>query len=396
MTQSTHQVAAKGVDKTGAMFQSIGARAKATGAQIRSVLGGAIAAAGAYLSLRSIKGGIDELGNLSDMAMKAGTSVDTLTKSALAFQVAGLNLPVETLAKSFQYLKKQTGEGGMDNFFKVAGEISKIDNAAERGAALVKNFGRSGLELQPLIDGGADAIAKMQTLTEIMPGVSQAAADAGDAASDSLKVFGTGAHNLFLKIVGNIVSMWSEDFPGGIRAGALNAINYFEWGLKRMFNRATYWGARIGLAFNAWGNFLFRGYSWEAAGREHSELIRQLDNDLNGRLEEIDAARENYKAKLAQLSVDDLANAFGKNRGTSAAPLAEEIGTTAAKAAHRVTNQLMMGGSSAANRLAVLGPEYQNEAKKQTDLLRKIAENTEKTAENTDEASEGYASTDLN
>ena len=56
----------------------------------------------------------------------------------------------------------------------------------------------------------------------------------------------------------------------------------------------------------------------------------------------------------------------------------------------------MMGGSSAANRLAVLGPEYQNEAKKQTDLLRKIAENTEKTAENTDEASEAYASTDLN
>ena len=76
-------------------------------------------------------------------------------------------------------------------------------------------------------------------------------------------------------------------------------------------------------------------------------------------------------------------------------PVAPEIGTAAAKAAHRVTNQLMLSGSSAANRLSVLGPEYQNETKKQTDLLKKIAQNTEKTAENTDEMGENYTPTDL-
>lgn len=394
MTQSTHQVAAKGVDKTGAMFQSIGARAKATGAQIRSVMGGAIAAAGAYLSLRSVKGGIDELGNLSDMAMKAGTSVDTLTKSALAFQVAGLNLPVETLAKSFQYLKKQTGEGGMDNFFKVAGEISKIDNAAERGAALVKNFGRSGLELQPLIDGGADAIAKMQTLTEIMPGVSQAAADAGDAASDSLKIFGTGAHNLFLKIVGNIVSMWSEDFPGGIRAGALNAVNWLETLAKKI----KAWVARVGNWIGSLGGLIYDSITgnWGSAWEVFQGTLRAGEDDFAARMEAANKSREEYITKLKTLNVDDLAGAFGGGRGTSAAQTAgEAIGTAAAKAAHRVTNQLMLSGSSAANRLSVLGPEYQNETKKQTDLLKKIAQNTEKTAENTDEMGENYTPTDL-
>lgn len=168
MSKSGTQFKVKGVDASGKAFDSIAARAKATGASIRAALGGALAAAGAYLSVRSVVGAINQLGQLSDLAMKAGTSVDTLTKSALAFQVAGLNLPVESLAKSFQYLKKQTGKGGMDNFFKVAGEIAKIDNAAERGAALVKNFGRSGLELQPLIDGGEEAIRKMQILAGIM------------------------------------------------------------------------------------------------------------------------------------------------------------------------------------------------------------------------------------
>ena len=367
-----------GIDKTGAAFTSIKNRAKATGASIRSIMGGAIAAAGAYLSVRSIKSGIDELGNLSDLAMKAGTSVDALTKSALAFQVAGLNLPVESLARSFQYLKKRTGEGGMDNFFKVAGEIAKIQNASERGAALVKNFGRSGLELQPLIDGGEEAIAKMHTLTEIMPGVSQAAADAGDATADSLKIFGTGAHNLFLKVVGKIASMWNDDFPGGVRAGALNAINWFDWALKRMYNFSVRWGAKIGLKLQAMWNWAENGYTWEQAMEEYDRLAEMLDKEMDAEKKKIDNKREVYKSKLRELSVDDLAGAFGPRSATA---LAGEIGEAAAKAAHRVTNELIMGGTNASNRLAILGPNFQNEQKKQTEVLKEIAKNTAKTAE---------------
>ena len=41
-----------GVDKTAAAFNSVKNRARATGAQIRSIMGGAIAAAGAYLSFQ--------------------------------------------------------------------------------------------------------------------------------------------------------------------------------------------------------------------------------------------------------------------------------------------------------------------------------------------------------
>ena len=41
-------------------------------------------------------------------------------------------------------------------------------------------------------------------------------------------------------------------------------------------------------------------------------------------------------------------------------------------AAKRITNELIMGGSNQASKLAMLGPQYQNEAKKQTDILAKI------------------------
>lgn len=54
-----------------------------------------------------------------------------------------------------------------------------------------------------------------------------------------------------------------------------------------------------------------------------------------------------------------------------------------------------MGGSYAALRASINGPQLQNETKKQTAILERIAKNTEKTAENTEESGETYISTDL-
>ena len=96
-----------GIDKTGAAFNSIKMRARATGASIRAALGGALAAAGAYLSLRSVAGAVNQLGQLSDLAMKAGMSVEFLTKATTAFQVAGLNVSAESLVKAMQFMQTQ-------------------------------------------------------------------------------------------------------------------------------------------------------------------------------------------------------------------------------------------------------------------------------------------------
>ena len=51
MSKSSHQIAVTGVDQTAKTFQSIQARAIATGRRISSVMGGAIAAAGAAMLL---------------------------------------------------------------------------------------------------------------------------------------------------------------------------------------------------------------------------------------------------------------------------------------------------------------------------------------------------------
>ena len=377
-----------GIDKTGAAFNSIKMRARATGASIRAALGGALAAAGAYLSLRSIGGAIGQLGQLSDLAMKAGMSVEFLTKATTAFQVAGLNVSAESLVKAMQFMQKNTGKQGEGAFFDIAKQIAAIPDAAQRAQTAVQVFGRSGMELLPLVNNGEAAIEKFQKLQSIMPGVSTAAANAGDAANDALTIFGKGAQAIMLKAVGKICALWGDEFPGGVRAGALNAINWLETFFKKAYAYINKYSAYLGALGGLVADFFTQGP--EQAWKVYEGTIDAAQRDFDNTIKAADESRAKYVDTLKEMSVDDLANPFGKAGGAAAA--GESFGTAAAK---RISNALILGNSNQANRLAILGPQYQNETKKQTSLLEKIAKNTEKTAENTEEGGEQLAATDL-
>jgi hypothetical protein len=388
-------------------------------------MGGAIAAAGAYLGVRSIKGAVDELGKLCDLAMKSGTSVEFLTKSATAFQVAGLDVSVESLARTMQLFQKNTGKSGDNAFYETLTSIAEIPDAVERSKAAIQAFGSSGFELLPIVNGGREAIDKMRQLTSIMPGVSDAAANAGDDAADAFTIFGNGIQDLMLRAVGKIAGWFGSEFPGGVRAGALNAINWIEIFGKRAVATVKMIGQNLGALASYWvdvfrhgnevatkfiletwklngklfrgeigvgdllkGQFgafkeLISGYgdAFEKAQKEFDKNTDEIGDEFYKRMAKLDADREAYRKHLESLSVDDLANPFGKTGGrNTATPNPEGERANAV----RVSNSLIMGGSNAERRLSVLGPTYQNEQKKQTTILEKIAKNTEKTAENTD------------
>lgn len=372
----------KGVDKTGAAFNSIKARAKVTGLQIKSMLGGALAFAGVGLGLKGLSDTISNLGKLSDLAMKTGASVEDLTRMTTAFQVAGLDIGVETLAKSFQYLEKNTGRKGSEGFFKTVEEIAKIEDPAKRGAEMVKNFGRSGMELAPLINGGEEAVRKFRELQELMPGVSSSAANAGDDIADAQKILGDGVKYLWMKVVGKICALWGEDFPGGVRAGALNAINYVEHFCKMSLNRLTKWGAKAGLAMQAVWNWAANGYSWEQAWNEYREVSEMLNQASDAELRQIDKAREDYVKKLSSKTEEDLRDILGGRKGGVKLP-----GISDTFRSPNIRNDLIAGGSNAASRLQILGPSLQSEQKKTNALLEQVVENTKQTADNTEEKS---------
>lgn len=387
MSNANLTLGIKGVDKTGAAFKSVQWRAKATGAQIRSMMGGALAAAGAYVGFRALASNINEMGKLSDQAMKAGMSVEDLTRAATAFQVAGLSLSVDQVTKAMQYLNKNTGKQGMPALWETVAQIAAIEDPAKRGAELMKNFGRAGMEFAPIVDGGTAAVQKMQDLISIMPGLSSSAANVGDEYADAMTFISNGTKSILQGALAKLLSYFSEGLPGGVRAGALNAMNWLEAFAKK----AHAWIAKIGtdiLAFGALGVDVFTkgpAQAWKI----YEGTISAADAEFAQRIESANKSREAYVEKLSTFNVDDLANGLGFKRGKTAA--SSGASAAASVSAKQIRNELVLAGSNDAAKLAAFGPQYQSESKKQTELLEKIAKNTDATATAVEESNEENA-----
>lgn len=238
MSSSTHQIKVKANDQTAGAFASIQKRAAAAGINIRKMLGGALVAAGGYLGVKAFAGGVDTLGRMSDVAMKASTGVDELTKASAALSVLGIQgMGIDRIAQAFAMMAKNTGRTGLAGFYETINELGKISDIGKRSEAAMKVFGRAGIEFMPLINAAKDGTAALQTLISAMPRVSQAAADAGDKLSDAKFIGVEGFRNLWLEAIGKISGTIDKQFKGGVREAALDGVAWMNYFAKTVYRR---------------------------------------------------------------------------------------------------------------------------------------------------------------
>ena len=396
MSQSTHQIRVQAKDQTSAAFGSIKSRAAATGAQIRSMLGGALAAAGAYLGFRAVKGGIDELGHLSNIAQKTSTSVGELTQTAAAMGALGIqNMGVDQLAKSFDYMAKTTGRSGMAGFYQTIAELGKIEDVAQRGQEAMKIFGRSGMEFMPLINAADTSVEALQTVVAAMPKVPQSAANAGDAMSDAMGFAANQVKSIWLQGLGAICGWFDNEYAGGVREASLTAGNYMGYYAKTAAAKCIMWyrkvqeylkrfsdaiGTFVGvkMAGGSWSEaWDMAGDAYKQAALEYEDVAKDLEKQEKERTERFKREFEDraIAIKKFQGSYDSAAISIKKRQEKTNG----ELEGLALKAP-QVRNELILGGNEA-NRVALLGPQLQNETKKQTGILDRIAENTKNTAD---------------
>lgn len=402
MSRSTHQFEIKGVDESAGAFSSIEGRAAATSAQIRSMVGGAIAAAGAYLSFRAIAGGVNELGHLSDVAQKTSTDVGELTRTAAAFSALGVNMGVDQIGKAFDYMAKSTGRTGMEGFYQTLAELGKIPDVSDRAQAAMKVFGRSGMEFMPLINAADTSVEALKTVANAIPGVPQAAANAGNAMSDAMGFAAKQVKSIWLQGLGAICGWFDNEYKGGVREASLTAGNYMEYYAKMAVTKCLAWYQKIQEYLKRYGDFWgaligakMGGASWgeafDMADKAFAQALRQYD-DVAAEIDATEAARtERFKREFEDRAIaikkfqgayDALADLIKQRQAIDAAKTeAEDVARQT-----RISNELILGGSNAATRLQILGPTLQSESKKQTAILERIAANTEKTADNTEEA----------
>lgn len=400
MSKSTHQIAIKAVDQTGGAFKSIKSTAAATGASIKSMVGGAIAAAGAYLGFRAVKGGIEELGHLSDIAQKTSTNVAELTQAATAFNVLGIqNMGVEQFAKSMDYMAKTTGRVGMEGFTKTLDELASIPDIAQRGQAAMKVFGNSGMEMMPLINGGHEGVAALRNLCAAMPALPQSAADAGDKVADAMAVASNGMKSIWLQGIAAVCNWFDGHFAGGIREAAAQACNWLEYYSKLAFTKVSFWFSQMQHTSSEIGTFIgtfigakMNGASWsEAMNMAKDQYSFERDANMEAEADEkasLERRQENWRKAYEERKkiIAELQANYDKAAKSSGDYLKLGDAVEAAKAMKAVRNDLILGGSNAATKLQILGPSLQSEQKKTNALLEKVVANTEKTAENTETA----------
>ena len=388
-----------GTDKTGAAFNAIGWRAK----QLSSMLKGALAFAGAYFGFRAIKGGIDELGHLSDIAQKTSTSVDELTQAAGAMNALGIqNMGVDQLAEAFDYMAKTTGKSGMSGFYETIGEIGKIEDVATRGQEAMRIFGRSGMELMPLINAADTSVDALRTVVNALPKVPQSAANSGDAVSDAMGFAVNQVKSIWLQGLGSICGWFDNEYTGGVREASLTAGNYLEYYAKVAVSKVLTWYKKIQEYLKRygefWGTFVgakVGGASWGEALEMATSAYEEAIDEYEKVADELDK-KEQERTERFKRNFEDRAIAIKKFQGAydqaaiSIEQRKEREGLDDSSIGGKlpsVRNDLIMAGSNEARKLQILGPSLQSESKKQTGLLQKIADNTKDTADNTEETS---------
>ena len=399
MSASKTKVKITGEDKTAGAFNSIKNRAATTAGQIRTMVGGALAAMGTYMGLRSIKQSFDDLSHLSDTAQKAGLSVEELTKATNAFKMMGIqNMDVDQFARALMIMEKNTGLQGVEGFEKVVGELSKIPDAAERSKTAMAVFGRSYQEFMPLINAGQEGVEAFNKVRAAVHGVSDAAAETGDTVSDIMGEAANWVKDIWYEGLRMVCGWFGEDFTKSGREAAANVFAGFTYYLQRAMIAITKWFKKCYAYFEAvgsfWGTLIgakMGGESWskafDMATKSYSEGLKEQD-EINAEAEARVKRAENKlaAARMKNKDLDKYANALGKGRRGLADDGEGVSSGGSGKAVSRIVNDLVMAGSNAALKMQILGPTLQSESKKQTAFLEKIAKNTEKTAENTEES----------
>ena len=404
MSKTTHQLAVKATDQTAGAFSSIQARASAASAKLRSMLGGALAAAGAYFGFRSIVNSINELGKLSDIAQKSSVSVDELTKSATAMNVLGIqNMGPEQMAKAFQLMEKNTGRTGMAGFYQTIDELGKIPDVSERASAAMKVFGKSGIEFIPLINAADTSVDALKDVIDVMPGIPQSAADAGDDVADAMTIASDGVKSVWMAGIGAICGWFGKNYTGGIRQAAAEGANalmyYAKVGVQKAmeyYRSFTGFFEKLGGAIGTFVGAKMNGASW-------SDALDMAKNDWieTGRAQEIVAEiqkktdaerRARWEAEFEdrKVKIERFGKQYAKATRTSKdRSLLEGGGDLLGGKMNKLTNELILGGSAKSLNLAMMGPQMSNELKKQTNILERIRVNTQKTEENTRDTAEG-------
>ena len=215
------------VDQTAAVFQGAAGRVSAfksqvagIGASFKSLALAALPFVGIIGAIKSAASAFREMSTLTDRADDVGSSASDLQRLVSVMQQIGARgANIETVSRAMQRMTRETGEVGIEGFARVLGTAAKLGDEAERVDFLMKAFGRNqGLVFAKMIRDGDAGVIKLLEMSEAYPAVSEAAAQAGDRAADSMALVGNAIKAGWWNMLGSLVMGFEAAF-GPLQCG---------------------------------------------------------------------------------------------------------------------------------------------------------------------------------
>lgn len=181
-SQSTREL--KKVNK---QMSDFGDSVKRAGSQFKAAIAGLAAGFTVGAFSRELTGAINEMDKFTKEAQRLGVASDELVKLQYAAELSGvsadqLSTGIKTLSRSMQDLSEgktsdavstlealsievKNADGTLKNSSEVIGDVAdafqKMPDGAEKSAAAMRIFGKSGAQMIPLLNQGAEGIAAM-------------------------------------------------------------------------------------------------------------------------------------------------------------------------------------------------------------------------------------------
>lgn len=327
---SKYEILLTASDKTREAFESV---KESTGSltdklDIMRVAFAATAVASAVAVAAMVKGSINAADEMSKAAQKVGTTTEMLSGLKYAAELSDVSF--ETLQKSLGKLSNnafiaatQGGAAatafttlgvsvkGADGHLKDSGSLlseladkfAAMPNSTEKTALAMHVFGKAGMEMIPMLNGGSEGLAKIQDALQKMGGVistetglrAEEFNDTLNAIKKSSESFANQAMSDLIPVLGVIAKSFEEASKDGTK---LSVVSEEITNLVKLFAIA---GANAAFVFKGLGTVLvglkdeaievFTG-DWIHGKSNFTAIAKQIKKDLDEASESVSAFEE--------------------------------------------------------------------------------------------------------
>lgn len=316
---------------------------------------GFAASAGVAALTYGIKESVDAMDDMNDSAQKVGTTTEALSALQYAAKFAGdsaqyLEQGMVKLAKAavegndaFDVIGVSTKDanGNIKDtsalFAEVSDRFAQYKDGAEKTALAVEIFGKSGAELIPLLNGGADGLAKMteeaKSLGLVLDSETAVAAAALNDQFDKLTMTVTGTLRQGTSELIPTLSAIADYLLDASKNGGMASAMFS--GLKTILQAVTVIGSDVAFTFKMIGGEIgVVAAQIAAAARGDFARAKFIGSDWTA---EAKAARKELDAFQARvLGVQDAMSGAGRAGGASADDWSSKIAAPIVQGAEKV------------------------------------------------------------